>query len=284
MPGTGSTDGPDDVVDRLWAAASAARRPRRGPKPALTLAGITEAAIAVADADGLPAVSMARVAESLGYTPMALYRYVRGKDELLALMADAAAGDPPGIPAGTPWRPALEIWVRTQLERVVQRPWFLDLPLATASPGPGRLRWVDQAIGLLSGLDLTGGEKFEVVGMLAQHVLGEARVHVEAYRASLERVRQDGQVPPDVADADIDPATLAAADPWAGFGATLARYATPQDYPAIFALLAEDGFEDEVSATDDVSFALSVALDGVEAFVERRRRERARQATSDAGA
>ncbi len=49
------------------------------------------AAVDLADAEGLPAVSMARVAEALGYSPMALYRYVESKDELLVLMADAAA-------------------------------------------------------------------------------------------------------------------------------------------------------------------------------------------------
>ncbi|MFE4263716.1 TetR/AcrR family transcriptional regulator [Streptomyces sp. NPDC056883] len=61
----------------------------------LSVGGIVEAAIALADAEGLGAVSMQRVAGELGYTAMALYRHVPGKDQLVALMADRAQGKPP---------------------------------------------------------------------------------------------------------------------------------------------------------------------------------------------
>src|SRR5688572_30415165 len=84
-------------------------RPRRGPKPGLTLDAIVDAAVALADADGLGAVSMSRVAEKLGFTTMSLYRHVSSKDELLMLMMEAAIGAPtPSADPAPNWRAAME--------------------------------------------------------------------------------------------------------------------------------------------------------------------------------
>lgn len=95
------------TVALLWGARP---QPTRGPKPALSLERIAQAAVQVADADGLAAVSMQRVATELGVTKMALYRYVPGKAELIALMVDTAAGQPPLLDRGAGgWRAQLGI-------------------------------------------------------------------------------------------------------------------------------------------------------------------------------
>ena len=80
------------VVARMWD-----REPttRRGPRPRLDLATITMAAIEIADTEGLAAVSMSNVAAQVGVAPMALYRYVGSKDELLTVMAESAVPPPP---------------------------------------------------------------------------------------------------------------------------------------------------------------------------------------------
>jgi AcrR family transcriptional regulator len=62
--------------------------PQRGPKRELSVEKIVDAAIEIADADGLGAVSMSSVANRLGYTTMSLYRYVSAKDDLIVLMND----------------------------------------------------------------------------------------------------------------------------------------------------------------------------------------------------
>src|ERR1700750_3099854 len=72
----------------------------KGPKPGLSLERIVAAAVRMADAEGLDAVSMNRVAKELGTGAMSLYRYVESKQELLALMIDAAIGEVPPTPAG----------------------------------------------------------------------------------------------------------------------------------------------------------------------------------------
>src|SRR3954452_1003238 len=93
------------TADFLWQQRA---RPTRGPKPALTLDQIAEAAIAIADAEGLAAVSMQRVAADLGYTKMSLYRYLPGKNELVAAMIERALQPPPAVTG--PWREALTGW------------------------------------------------------------------------------------------------------------------------------------------------------------------------------
>ncbi|GFJ93720.1 TetR/AcrR family transcriptional regulator [Phytohabitans rumicis] len=93
------------TIDLLWGEWA---RPARGPKPSLTLDRIVDAAIALADREGIDALSMRRVAAELGAGTMSLYRHVPGKAELLALMLDKVSDPgrrPPAwqVPAGEPW-------------------------------------------------------------------------------------------------------------------------------------------------------------------------------------
>src|SRR5438874_1240559 len=91
-----STPPPPSIWERLDAMV-------RTPQTTLTHPQIAEAAVALADAEGLAAVSMRRLAEQLGVSTMALYRYVANKDELLELMIDAV-GDGVWLEVPTAWR------------------------------------------------------------------------------------------------------------------------------------------------------------------------------------
>lgn len=256
------------AVQRMWGDAAPRRR---GPKPVLSAAQIVQAAMDLADAEGLAAVSMARVAEAVGYTPMALYRHVSGKEELLALMSDAVARDLPDLPDGAGWRAGLEAWTRAQIQMGLDRPWFLDLPLSGVLPGPNRVRWLDQAFGVLREIDLPADEKLAIVGLLAQHVLGEARVHIETRRAAVQRVRREAGLPETTPESELDPAAIAAADPYTDFEAVLARYAEPTTYPHLFASFAAwAGTPADAAVADDIAFGIGIVLDGVEAYLRRR--------------
>lgn len=260
------------TLQRLW-GRDAPRR--RGPKPALSVERVVRAATEVADAEGLDAVSMARVAETLGYSSMALYRYVASKDELLALMADAAAGDLslPAYPAGD-WRAGLEAWTRAQVDLMLARPWFIDLPLPAVRLGPNRVRWIDAAFSVLGELELTPDEKLQIIGLLAQHVLGEGRVQVETRRAAAEAVRREQGLPESTPESELDQVALDRANPYYDFETVLQHFAAPETYPHLFAALSAgpppsdarhaDGWE------DDFGFSLQIVLDGVAAFVEQR--------------
>src|SRR4051794_5684360 len=74
------TGDPRRTIELMWGAPGS---PRRGPKPKITAEMIVQAAVAVADAEGLAALSMRRVADELDVAAMSLYTYVPGKAELL---------------------------------------------------------------------------------------------------------------------------------------------------------------------------------------------------------
>jgi AcrR family transcriptional regulator len=153
------------MVDFLWHERS---RPTRGPKPALTLARIADAAIAVADAEGLAAVSMQRVAADLGYTKMSLYRYLPGKSELVAVMLERALGEPPILtPAG--WREALTEWAERLLAAYGGHGWTLEVTAGARPIGPHELGWLECALAALPA-GLSGGERMDAVATVAGHV------------------------------------------------------------------------------------------------------------------
>ena len=99
---------------------------------------VVAAAIELADEDGLAAVSMARVAERLGFTTMSLYRHVASKEELVWRMLDIALGPAPEF-ATPDWRTGLERWAHEFRAVLLRHPWGIDIPitgaLATVQPG-----------------------------------------------------------------------------------------------------------------------------------------------------
>lgn len=150
----------------LWGRS---QQPSRGPKPAVTLAGIAEAAIRIADAEGLDAVSMQRVADDLPVTKMALYRYVPGKTELVAVMSDLAIGAPPEHD-DLPWREALKTWALDLYAAFAKHPWLLQSTIGRRLLGPNELAWMDRGIQALTDSGLDGGEQFDSILVLTSHI------------------------------------------------------------------------------------------------------------------
>ncbi|GIF68981.1 TetR family transcriptional regulator [Asanoa ishikariensis] len=143
--------------------------PRRGPRPAFTLDDIARAGIAIADSDGLAAVTMQRVADQLGVTKMALYRYVPGKAELVALMLDIGIGGPPARD-GDDWRTALDAWSHALFAALAAHPWALEAAVGARVIGPNELGWMEAAVAALGGTGLRGAEMLDVAATLAGHV------------------------------------------------------------------------------------------------------------------
>jgi AcrR family transcriptional regulator len=225
--------------------------PRRGPKPALTVPDITRAAIEVADADGLDAVSMAKVAEHLGNSTMALYRHVKSKRELLLLMADAALEEPPEFPGDGDWRAGMELWARSVLATAKRHPWFIGIPISGPPAGPCNLAWFDRALGTLSGVDMPSEAKYGLVMGLVTYVQGAYRLNIELARGFAE-----------------NPAAFSSS-----YAAGLRRVVDPHRLPALGKMVAA-GFFDVVDDYDiednqDFDFGLSVYLDGVAVQIER---------------
>jgi AcrR family transcriptional regulator len=173
----------EDVFDPIWARAEPSGR--RAPH---SRADIAAAAIAVADAEGIDAVSMRRVARELGLGTMSLYHYVRGKDELIDLMSDAILGnqvvDDAELRKG--WRPALRAIAIATRRNFERHPWILGAmqPRPRAVPGPNSLRHFDQSIGAVADLDIDLKTKMEIVALIDDYVFGYA---LRAYVAGLEQ-------------------------------------------------------------------------------------------------
>jgi AcrR family transcriptional regulator len=169
-------EGRQAVADLLWGSRATGSR---GPKPALTLERIAEVAVGVADAEGLGAVSMQRVAGELGFTKMALYRYLPGKTELIALMLEHAIGGPPDLHAMT-WRPGLRAWAHALLAAHLRHPWTIEAVLMPRPVGPNELTWTEAAIALLAHTGLTATERLDTVVVL----VGQVRIIAQQAHAS----------------------------------------------------------------------------------------------------
>lgn len=137
----------------------------------------------IADAEGLAAISMQRIAAELNYTKMSLYRYVRSKAELLAVMTDLAIGDPPDLgPPEDGWRVRLDRWARLIRANWMVHPWLPHVSEWQSSPGavrpvtadrpmgPNEVSWVEAGIGTLTGLRLSAQEQLDAVFLVSAHL------------------------------------------------------------------------------------------------------------------
>jgi len=173
---------------------SAARRAPPGPKPGLTRSAVVEAALAIADAEGLEGVSMRRIAGALGVAPMGLYRYFANKDALLGALYDAALGgyDPRAHARGD-WRARLASafgWFRRAL---VSHPAVLPLAARHAGIGQTSDRISEHVLALLREVAVDDAEAARAFFALVGYVVGFAILE----HAALGQRRAAG-----IADAD----------------------------------------------------------------------------------
>src|ERR1700737_1523158 len=123
------------------APASVWTRPR--PAPRRRAPGVDQyvaAALAVADAEGLAAVSMRRVAGDLGSGTATLYRYITTRDELVDLMVDAAQGEDPLPESARDWRADLAAVAHALRATLLRHPWLAGELAGRPPPGPSSVR------------------------------------------------------------------------------------------------------------------------------------------------
>ena len=140
----------DAHVRRLWRhRGTTLPTPRRGPRQQLDLDEILDAGIAVADADGLAAVSTRAVAARVGKTAMALYPYVGTKENLLALMQDHASGMPGWEEPATSLAADLQAWALALFKLYLAHPWLAERPWSQATQGPNEQDWLERLLRVL---------------------------------------------------------------------------------------------------------------------------------------
>jgi len=144
------------------------QRGTRGPRPRHDRAAIAAIAARIADAEGLEAVTMRRVAGELGIAVMSLYTYVPAKDQLAQLMVDHLAAEYayPRTPAPDP-RAGIADLARQARDIARRHPWLAGLLHRPMPPGPNGLRYLDYFLGLLAGSRLDTGAKLELIAMIS---------------------------------------------------------------------------------------------------------------------
>ncbi|RIQ15756.1 TetR/AcrR family transcriptional regulator [Jiangella rhizosphaerae] len=173
-------------LELLWGMRE---RPTRGPKPGLTLERIVEAAVEVADADGLDALSMRRVAAQLGVGTMSLYRYVPGKSELLDLMLDHIAGpvdddvEDDAAADAVGWRAALDEMARGIWQMCLDHPWYPLVDQVRPLLGPNNMAGMDRLLRRLKPTGLSDQQLVLMVSVVDGFVTAVARAHVNAQNA-----------------------------------------------------------------------------------------------------
>jgi AcrR family transcriptional regulator len=244
----------DALPTGLAAAWGLKPRRSRGPKPDLSLEKIVDAAIAVADAEGLEAMSMSRVAAELGYSPMSLYRYVASKEELLVLAVDRGTGRPPAPVPGDDWRAALSRWAIGQLDAFERHPWALHVPIGSTGATPNFLAWMDAGLAALADTPLSELDKMTIIGLIA----GSGR-HQALARDDLQR--------------QLARAGVSGEREWSSL---LERFADATRFPALARAIAGGGFV-PIDPYEDLRLGLEVIFDGVASAIARaepRRRRR----------
>ncbi|CAM5435189.1 hypothetical protein SGRI78S_03903 [Streptomyces griseus subsp. griseus] len=176
---------PRRSLSLLWRADAPPTRGGPGPRPRLSVDAIVAAAVALADEEGMGALSMRAVGDRLGRTAMALYTYVPGKSELLDLMYDAVHAElPRREPDPDDWRGALTAWAGEVLEFYVRHPWVLQVSQARPVLGPHEYAGLDTLVTLLRATGLPAGAVRRLVGTLFPFVRGSAQAVADARLAA----------------------------------------------------------------------------------------------------
>jgi AcrR family transcriptional regulator len=163
-------------------------------------AEITAAAVAIADADGLDAVSMRRVAAELGTGAASLYRYVSTREDLIDLMIDSTAAEYSLAAPAADWLTDL-VDVGQQARTIMRRhPWLAGLVITRPVLGPNGLVVLEHVLEVLASHPADTPAKLEAFAMLtsvsAVFVLNEmsgGRSAQQRNAAYLQQVLTDGQ-------------------------------------------------------------------------------------------
>lgn len=236
-------------------------RPSRGPKPALRGDDVVQAAISIADSNGLGALTMHAVAEQLGFTTMALYRYFPSKEALIDACVDAALGTPSRRAAARKgWRLEMRDWAYAKRSMLCARPWLAELPFVAAPHGPNWLSWHEAFLQTLADTGMSPEDMMDMLGLVDGFVRGSSDTAI-----SLARARSQG-----VSDAE-----------WAkAVGADLSRAINDPRYPVLSAILssASGGVKADAplptrggrmrTMDEHFEFGLERVLDGIQRYMD----------------
>jgi AcrR family transcriptional regulator len=230
----------------LWDDRS---QPTRGPKPGLAPDDVVQAAMQLADEEGIAAVTMHAVASRLGFTTMAIYRYFPSKEALFDAIVDAGLGHPPRPtePRGD-WRSEVAQWMRAKRAMLCARPWLAELPFVAAPHGPNWLAWLEALAEPLARTGLSAPDMGEMISIIDGYTRGASDTAV-----SLARARARGTSEQEWA---------------AAVGADLGRAIGDRRFPAFAAILTAPSEGRSRTMDESFEFGVQRVLDGIALYVD----------------
>nr|BFD92885.1 TetR/AcrR family transcriptional regulator [Kitasatospora sp. Xyl93] len=249
-----SAGDPARTLALLWGLTAEEKPGRRGPRQARSTGEIAATAIALADAEGVDAVTMRRVAQELGLSPMALYTYVPGKAELLDLMLDTVyATMPRSTPADEGWR--ARVTAVADDNRALHRahPWVAAVSTSRPPLGPGLMAKYEYELRAFEGTGLSDVDLDAGLTHLLGFVQTCARMAADERAARQDSAMTDEQW-------------------WASNAELLARVFDPERYPVAARVGAAAGEAHGGAYSPDHAYAFGLArvLDGLEALIAER--------------
>ena len=209
------------------------------PTTKLNTRKVVQGALELADREGLESLTIRRLAEHLGVTPMAVYRHLASRDELLLLMLDASLGEPPAaIRAAATWQQALRAWGFGLYARYQLHCWVLDLLAPGLPTTPNHVAWIEVFLEVMEGCRLTLQQKMDAALLIDGHVRNIANLTRQDTARKIE-------------------ANIAAASGW------LSQLLDPTKYPNFLKVLNEGVLEDATGP--ELSFGLNSIIAGLEA-------------------
>jgi len=208
------------------------------PRPPLSPERIVDAAVAVADAEGLAGVSMRRVGRELGVEAMSLYHHVEGKDALLDALVERVFTQIATPTVGAPWRAAMASRAESARAVLSAHPWGLGLIESRRNPGPALLADHDAVIGCLRAAGFSVALAAHAFSVLDAYVYGfvvtELNLPFEPDEGAEEYV------------------------------AAIADVLDPAAFPHLTEMIGEQVVGGGYDYADEFGFGLTLILDGIE--------------------
>lgn len=245
---TGGGD-PARTLRLLWRDPAAV--PRHGPRQGLTIDQVIAAATDLADADGLDAVTMRRVASPLGVVPMTLYTYVPGKAELLDLMLDTAyMRMPRADTTGQPWRQRVTAVAEENRALFETHPWAATICTIRPPLGPGLMAKYEHELDALDGLGLDDIQLDAALTHLLSFVQAWAQAAADARATRRESAMDDERW-------------------WAAHAPLLQKVIDPANYPLAVRVGTAAGTAHRAAYNPQhaYDFGLQTILDGFAALI-----------------
>ena len=209
-----------------------------GSRQRLNRERVLRTATARADAGGLEALTMRTLADELEVAPMALYRHIANKDDLVDAMIDVVFGEIALPAGGTDWKTAMRQRAISVYEALARHPWAIGLMESRRSPGPANLRHHDAVIGKLRAAGFSIQMSAHAYSVLDSYIYGFALTKMNLPFQTTTQVAE-------VAETMLQPFPV-------------------NEYPNLVEFITEHAMKPDYDYADEFEYGLDLVLDGLD--------------------